>query len=113
MGQLVAPAEHRRHGHRSAESMGDPQQRSHRSTKSRTGKEDGDDLTAPEARSQGDSGKENFQQEGLGDSLAGQHGADDGVSCSVVGLLSHQQGEQQHQHAAHRRRARVLGSTRA
>ena len=89
--------------------MGDPQQRSHRSTKGRTGKEDGDDLTAPEARSQGDSGKENFQQEGLGESLAGQHGADDGVSCSVVGLLSHQQGEQQHQHAAHRRPGQGIG----
>ena len=34
--------------------------------------------------SQGDSGQENFQQEGLGDSLAGQHGADDGVSCSCL-----------------------------
>ena len=81
--------------------MGQAQQGPQGGAEGGPGEEDGDDLAPPESGAQGEGGKENFQQEGLGNGLPRQHAADNGVARPVVVLVAHQQGEGQHQRAAH------------
>ena len=89
--------------------MGQAQQGAGQGAEGAAGEQHGDDLAPPEARPQGEGGEEDLQQEGRRDGLPLHQPADDRVPRPVVGLLPHQQGEQQHQGAPRRRPEERIG----
>ncbi len=93
-------AEHGDHAYRRTQRKRQADQTAQKAAEGRTDKQGGHDLAAPVACGDGQGGKENFQQEGVGDGMAVKCLFDDGNSGAQIILGSAQEGQQYEETAA-------------